>query len=659
MEKRCPHSKISKLLIDKISIIIKMWEDRVRACIQNSQFETSGILIDHLPDLMIQIAETLDHDNPEHYLEDNKYSAREHAKFRAFNTNFSLVELVKEYSLLRDIIFEILFQEQIPELYQIQILHKFIDEAIQSAVKEFSTLKDESLNRAYKDAETSHQHLREFFMQAPLALAILKGPNHLYELANNHYENLVRRKVVGKPFMEAFPEKVVYYFKELLDKVYKEGKSFIRKEAPVQIFASSAEDKQTWVNYYLHPFKNPDNTVAGVIVAIIDVTELVNSRKTLEKSEARLANERFKLHSIFDKLPAAMSFWKGRDLIFEKINPRYQEIFGSHQLLGRRLIDAVPDSIDQNFVDQLLRVLETGESYSVHDSRTMVRQEDGSLKEYYFDFTCVQILDAEGNPYGVFGHTLDVTERVKANRIIEENKVKLENYVNLLVSERELRERFVAALSHDLRTPLSAAKMSAQVLLRKSDDSSTVEKMCHRIAENMNRADNMIRDILDASRIKAGEKISLNRIDCELNSIVEKTLENLATIHGERFDLIQGATIHGHWDCHALQRIVENLVNNAVKYGLGTTPITIRIEQKEDLAFLSVHNLGNPLSEEEQNYIFQPFKRVESSVQGQKGWGIGLTLVSGFAEAHGGYVSVKSSKNEGTTFTVCLPVKAS
>lgn len=658
MEKSSEFNNLSQSLINNSPFIIKDWEEQVRSRIKNSRGEDSSILIDHLPELIKNIAESLNAQPSKNIINQlaNKSHAREHGKFRADSSNFSLSELIKEYSILRDVILNHIFKMGSNELDQIKLLHSFIDEAIQSSVVEFTEFKDTSLRSAFNAKEVSHQQLIDFFMQAPLAVAILKGPEHRYDLANPPYQNRVRRELIGKTVSQVFSPTEAKQFKFLLDRVYQQGKSFSGSEASIKLFTSQENTEEIWINYFLHPFKDQQNQVIGVMVLLIDVTELVNSRKIIERREAEIANQRFKLHSVFEKSPAAMALWRGEDLVFENINPAYQNIYGNRELLNRKLIDALPETCDQGFINLLLSVLKSGESFSAHEALTQIRRNiDGPLEDLYFDFTCVQIPDAEGRPYGVLGHTLDVTERVLSTKLLAQNKEELQNYIRLLEGERELREKFVAALSHDLRTPLTSAQMSAQVLLRKADDPETVQKMSHRIAENMDRADKMIRDILDASRIKAGEKITLKTAYCEINPIIHKTIENLTTIHGDRFQILEEKGICGHWDGEALQRIIENLVSNAVKYGRDNTPVTISLKKNQQEAELSVHNMGNPLSKEEQEYIFRPYKRLDSTSQQHKGWGMGLTLISGFVEAHGGKVSVRSSQEEGTTFTVTLP----
>ena len=223
-----------------------------------------------------------------------------------------------------------------------------------------------------------------------------------------------------------------------------------------------------------------------------------------------------------------------------------------------------------------------------------------------------------------------------------------------LESERELRERFVSLLTHDLRTPLSVIKMNALLINRCSEDSTAVKSYALRIDKSVDRADQMISDLLDANRIRSGEKLPLNVELVDLSSLVKKTLDELTSVHGERFILKADQSILGYWDSRGLRRIVENLCNNAVKYGFSDSMISVIISMKNDKAIIEVHNKGNIISPEDQKFLFQQFRRGRKTVV--KGWGIGLTLVRGVAEAHGGSVKVKSEIDTGTIFTVVLPI---
>lgn len=234
-----------------------------------------------------------------------------------------------------------------------------------------------------------------------------------------------------------------------------------------------------------------------------------------------------------------------------------------------------------------------------------------------------------------------------------------EAHVTDLVTERELREVFVALLSHDLRTPLAASKMAAQLIQRQPEKLETVLSLAARIVSSVDRADQMIGDLLDANRIRSGEILPLQIESFDLNELVKETLDDLTTIHGDRFILKTNTKVIGNWDRKGLRRIIENLCNNAIKYGDFQTPVQLFIRLENNLVQLEVQNWGNVISIQDQKTLFTQFRRGENVSGSIKGWGIGLTLVRGVAEAHGGSVQVQSNIQQGTTFTLKLPLDSS
>ncbi len=226
-----------------------------------------------------------------------------------------------------------------------------------------------------------------------------------------------------------------------------------------------------------------------------------------------------------------------------------------------------------------------------------------------------------------------------------------------LQKERELRESFVSLLTHDLRTPLSAAKVSAQLIQQQSDNAEISQSLAERIVSNVNRADQMITDLLDANLVRSGFRIQLNLESFNFTDLVKDTLHELAAIHGERF-VIQGSdSVVGFWDRKSFRRVIENLCTNAIKYGYPESLVTVSVSQTETDACLEVHNRGEVISKEDQCSMFQQFRRGRQAQSGsKKGWGIGLTLVRGVTEAHGGHVQLKSEQDMGTVFAVTLPL---
>lgn len=384
---------------------------------------------------------------------------------------------------------------------------------------------------------------------------------------------------------------------------------------------------------------------------------VTRARREEKLSRDRGDFERHKLEAIFQDSPAAMAVWRGPKMVIELVNPVFQEIFPGRKLEGRPFLEALPEFADQQFPGIIRKVYETGRPYVGREVLARhKRSEDSPIEDHYYDFAYLRIGDLDGMPYGVYGHAIDVSDRVRARRDLEDGKRRLQESVYSLEQERNLRERFVATLSHDLRTPLTAAKMSAQILARRAEDPAEVRKLALRIIESINRSDRMIEDLLDASRLKAGEKLPIAVEACDLRKIASESLDELRTIHGDRFVLRADEPVEGLWSPGGIRRILENLCGNAVKYGAPDRPITVLLRREGASAQLRVHNEGPPIPPEIQPTLFEPFRRASVHPK-QKGWGLGLALVKGLAEASGGKIRLTSAPGSGTDFVVILPIK--
>jgi signal transduction histidine kinase len=244
-------------------------------------------------------------------------------------------------------------------------------------------------------------------------------------------------------------------------------------------------------------------------------------------------------------------------------------------------------------------------------------------------------------------------------RKMETEKNQARSLIDKLEIEKSMREQFVSMLSHDLRTPITSAKLAAELIARETKGNVQISKLAIRITDDLSRSDRMIRDLLDANRIRSGEKLPLTIEETELVQLVKSTIINLERVYGDRFTLDADHEIVGYWSAADLERCIENLVINATKYGTHDAPIDLRVIDQGEKVGISVHNVGSFIPPSEQEALFQPFAQFQSANRnGKTGWGLGLTLIRGIAEAHGGNIQVESDVSKGTTFTIFVPKDA-
>jgi PAS domain S-box-containing protein len=491
----------------------------------------------------------------------------------------------------------------------------------------YEKLNTELLAKNQKVISTDKENFYQLFRQIPEFVCVTSGPQHIFEFVNEAHRKILGFDATGKPFRQAQPESQEVF--EMLDRVYRIGEVSIQREIGVTIASSFR-----YFNFTLSPRRDVDGNINGVMFLGSEVSDVVSARKVLEKSE-----KEFK--ELADSMP--QNVWAANatgDIFY--FNKRFLDYTGANAEDVK--VMRWKDYIHPDDVEKINRIwnksFQTGEPYI---SEYRLRS---NSNEYRWHLSrAVPIRNENNEIIKWYGTNTDIDDQ----KIIEQS----------LMEERELRDKFVTTITHDLRTPLTAAKISSQLLLRKANDPEAIQKISIRITENIDRGDKMIRDILDANRVKAGEKLHLEVSECNLNDIAEETLEELSSIHGDRFILMATEQIQGYWNASGIRRILENLCTNAIKYGASDRPITISFKYKNQGVQICVHNFGPPIPKEDQKLLFEPFKRTSAAEAGnQKGWGIGLSLVRGIVTSHGGAVRVESSEKEGTSFYINIPIDA-
>lgn len=216
-----------------------------------------------------------------------------------------------------------------------------------------------------------------------------------------------------------------------------------------------------------------------------------------------------------------------------------------------------------------------------------------------------------------------------------------------------LRERFAAALTHDLRAPLSAT-MSALELILLVDDPARVKTLAAKGLDNVRRMSDMVQELLHTMAFHSGERLNLTLTSFEMQALAREVQIDAAA-QGALVE-VSGQAVTGIWDRPAMRRAIENIVGNAIKYGRAGAPIRIFTEELHERLVLSVRNEGEPIPAKDRESIFQMYRRSDAARENrQQGWGIGLPYVRAVAESHGGSIALDSSYERGTTFTIDLP----
>jgi len=232
-----------------------------------------------------------------------------------------------------------------------------------------------------------------------------------------------------------------------------------------------------------------------------------------------------------------------------------------------------------------------------------------------------------------------------------------------LEDEAQLKDRFLSMTSHELKTPVTSILIQSQLLqrrLRKKPtltETATVLQGLEKIDERTRFLTSMIDELLDLSRVQS-HRITLDRQLYDMNVLCREVVEDQRLVSG-RTILFQGsatpASIYG--DRHRLAQVVNNLVNNAIKYSPVSSPIEVSVDQDARHVTVQVCDYGPGIARDQLDHIFEPFYRTpeaQSSTTG--GLGLGLAITKQIVELHEGRVWCVSEKDHGCSFFVELPV---
>jgi signal transduction histidine kinase len=235
--------------------------------------------------------------------------------------------------------------------------------------------------------------------------------------------------------------------------------------------------------------------------------------------------------------------------------------------------------------------------------------------------------------------------------------------VNRDVRMTEVRSQFVASVSHELKTPLTAIRMFAETLaMGRSRDEKTRSEYLETIVNESERLARLVDNVLDFSKIEQGKKIYRLR-PTQLQEVAD------SAVRAMRFPLAQqGFTLNFSTeedmpeleaDADAIQQAILNLLTNAMKYSGDSREIDLHLAARNGDAVIEVIDRGLGLTQEEQKHIFEKFYRAPSHESRLiAGTGLGLTLVAHIAKAHHGRVEVESTTGAGSTFSIIIPLSA-
>jgi two-component system sensor histidine kinase KdpD len=249
---------------------------------------------------------------------------------------------------------------------------------------------------------------------------------------------------------------------------------------------------------------------------------------------------------------------------------------------------------------------------------------------------------------------------------LEQERLSAEEQAAAVARERDrLKSVLLSSVSHDLRTPLAGIKAAIGSLLRRDVQWNEEDRQAFLadIDGEADRLTHLVSNLLDLSRIEAGA-IQPRKEWANIGEMVSRVIHRLDHRLGDHRFVIEAPDELPlvRLDAVQIEQVLTNLLENAAKYSPPGTPITVRSSVATDpdgtsTLRITVADLGPGIEPSEQDRIFEKFYRLTDATRPVSGTGMGLAIVKGLVEAHGGHVTVESAPGQGSTFTVVLPVE--
>jgi signal transduction histidine kinase len=253
---------------------------------------------------------------------------------------------------------------------------------------------------------------------------------------------------------------------------------------------------------------------------------------------------------------------------------------------------------------------------------------------------------------------LNVTDLTRFNEAIDQ--ILMESITHYAVEAERCRDRFIAILGHDLRSPIGAILTAAGVLARSDKFDNPEAKAISIIVNSATHINQMVTDLMEFARTRLGTAMPIVPTPMDLGELCRQLVEIFQGLHPDRtLRLEANGDFKGEWDSPRLKQVVSNLIGNAVQHGARQTPVVVRLDRAADEVMLTVHNDGPPIPPDALETIFEPLVRASREAPEKQvrstSLGLGLYIARTIVIAHGGAINVTSSEPEGTTFTVRLP----
>ena len=510
-------------------------------------------------------------------------------------------------------------------------------------------------------------------LASEFAMCLAWGPE-LGFLYNDHYARIMHDKhpqSLGRRFADVWAD-VWPDISPLVDKALAGEASFF-ENLPL-VTDRKGYDEPAWFTFSYSPVRDESGAIAGMFCSTYESTERV-------RTERALRDERERMSQMFAQAPTFMAMLRGPEHRFELTNPGYDKLIGHREVLGRTVAEALPDAVEQGFLNLLDGVFTSGDAFTARGMLYAVQAEpDGPVDNRYVDFVYQPIRDGTGAVVGIFVEGADVTDRKMLERDLQSLNADLEQRVRdrtqeLIEAQEALRQaqkmeavgQLTGGIAHDFNNLLQGITGSLEIVQRRVAQGrvSELDRFITGATTAANRAASLTHRLLAFSR-----RQPLDPRPVKVNPLVASLEDLLRRTTGEQIelDMVLGA---GLWttlcDPNQLENSLLNLVINArdaMPHGGKLTIETGNAHLDDHFAAsqrdvrpghyvcICVSDTGTGMSADTIAKAFEPFFTTKPIGQGT---GLGLSMIYGFARQSEGYARIYSELGQGTTIKLYLP----
>ena len=541
-----------------------------------------------------------------------------------------------------------------------------------------------------------------------LPQALCWGPR-LHQIYNDGYRLILGDKhpvALGAPVLETWAE-IAEDIAPLFASVSR-GETVYFEDLHLRVKRHGRMD-DAWFTFSYSPVIVESGEVGAVLVNCIETTAQVQGRLAQRERDAlleQLTVERARLEATFRQSPSFFAILRGPENVFELVNGAYEQVIGfGRDLVGRPLLEAVPETRGQGFDGYIQKVRDTGESLVFRDLPMMLARRPGApLEQRFVDITYLPLMEADGTHTAVIAHGTDVTDAVRARKALEESNVLLQQQAGELEvragalrdATRALEERtiqaesaqasaehaqrdaeeareaaelanrakseFLAVMSHELRTPLNAIGGYTELVELGIYGPVTAgqAKALARVQQSQRHLLGLINGVLNYSRAEVGalhymvEAVSMDDVltTCEALLAPQAHAKEISLAYAGCAPYVIAAA-----DREKVSQIVLNLLTNAVKFTERNGSVALTCTASDGIVRADVTDTGRGIPADQLERVFQPFVQIDTKLtRTNEGTGLGLAISRQLAQGMHGDLTVSSTPGVGSTFTLSLPM---